>query len=100
MTRAIHAIAYEIKREWKKPYFGAIPYLNAMCYLSNITDAYGADSGKSAVLYFLSNAATWQGEKAKAIKIELKYLIEDAEDNYPPKESWKFQARERYGDDP
>lgn len=72
--RAISAIAWEIRRLWAKPYFGAVPYLNAMFSLDRISDNYGLDSGKSIVLYFLSNASTWRGPDAKRIKAELKTL--------------------------
>ena len=51
-----------------------MPYLGAMFSLDKITDPYGADSGKSIVLYFLSNATTWRGETAKRVKAELKKL--------------------------
>jgi hypothetical protein len=74
MPRSIAAIAQEISRDWTKPYFGAVPYLQAMYSLDDITDDYGADSGKSIVLYFLSNASTWKGETARRIKAELKEL--------------------------
>lgn len=72
--RAINEIAREIRREWPKVYFGAVPYLDAMGSLVSIEDNYGCDDGKSIVLYFLANAQTWRGEKAKAIKAELKAL--------------------------
>ena len=75
MSRPIHEIAREIRRDWPRPYFGAVPYLNAMVLLDHITDAYGADSGRSIVLYFLSNAATWKGETARRIKAELKSIL-------------------------
>jgi hypothetical protein len=42
--------------------------------LDKITDAYYADSGKSVVLYFLSNASSYRGETAKRLKAELKAL--------------------------
>lgn len=74
-ARPIHEIAWEIKRDWKNIYFGARPYLDAMFALNSISDNYGLDSGKSVVLYFLSNAATWRGPKAKAIKAELKAML-------------------------
>lgn len=74
-TRSLSAIAAEIRKEWKKVYFGAVPYLNAMGTLDKITDNYLADSGESVVLYFLSNASTWRGETAKRIKAELKGLL-------------------------
>lgn len=73
-TRPLSVIANEIKKDWKNVYFGAIPYLMAMSSLNSINDNYGMDSAKSIVLYFLSNASTWRGEKAKAIKAELKKL--------------------------
>lgn len=72
--RPIYMIAREIKADWKKPYFGAVPYLQAMSSLHSISDEYGADSAKSVVLYFLANASTWRGETAKRIKSELKQI--------------------------
>lgn len=75
MSRPIHEIAEEIARDWKHPYFGAIPYLGAMRELDSITDNYGADSARSIVLYFLSNAATWRGDVARRVKAELKSLV-------------------------
>ena len=69
--RPIYSIANEIRMDWKKVYFGAVPYLNAMLQLQSIDDNYGMDSAKSVVLYFLSNAGTWRGETAKRIKKEL-----------------------------
>ena len=74
MSRPISEIAREISREWKNPYFGAVPYLDALHSLENISDNYYADSGKSVVLYFLSNATTWRGEAARRIKAELKQI--------------------------
>lgn len=73
-TRPLYEIANEIKKDWKNVYFGAVPYLNAMETLSNINDNYGYDTGKSIVLYFLSNATTWRGDTAKRIKNELKQI--------------------------
>lgn len=75
-TRPLYEIARDIKRDWKNVYFGAVPYLNAMTWLGRITENYGEDSGKSIVLYFLSNAATWRGQKAREIKAELKMLTQ------------------------
>lgn len=68
MARPIYEIAAEVRKDWKKVYFGAVPYLDAMGSLDKITDNYFEDSGKSVVLYFLANAQSWRGEKAKAIK--------------------------------
>ena len=70
--RPISEIASEIKNDWKNVYFGAVPYLEAMFYLNTINDTFGMDDARSIILYFLSNATTWRGEKAREIKKELK----------------------------
>lgn len=74
IVRPLYAIAYEIKKDWKIPSFSAIPYLEAMGSLRSIEDNYFQDSARSIVLYFLANANTWKGEKARAIKHELKTI--------------------------
>ena len=73
--RPLHVIASEIKKDWKKIYFGAVPYLDAMQTLTYITDNFYLDSADMIVRYFLSNASTWRGEKAKEIKKELKEML-------------------------
>lgn len=75
MTRSLRAIAADIEDNWPKVNFGARPYLDAMHQLDSINDAYGWDSADSIVRYFLGNASTFRGEKARAIKAELKALI-------------------------
>lgn len=65
-------IAAIIQRDWKEPYFGAVPYIEAMHALGDIDDAYGVESGHDIVAYFLANALTWRGETARAVKKELK----------------------------
>ena len=75
MSRPISSIARDIGRVWDKPNFAAKPYLDAMRALYSVNDAYGYDSGKSVVLYFLANAATFRGEAAKALKVELKAAL-------------------------
>ena len=70
-SRSLSVIAAEVRKDWKKPYFGAVPYLQAMMCLDKITDNYGFDTGKSIVLYFLANAGTWRGEVARRVKKEL-----------------------------
>lgn len=71
-ARPIHKIAREIKNEWQKPYFGAVPYLDAMLSLTDKNSQYGWDSASSIVNYFLANAQTFRGEAAKRLKAELK----------------------------
>ena len=72
--RMIYQIATEIKSDWKKPYFGAVPYLDAMLVLDTINDSFYNDSAKSVVLYFLANASSWKGDIARRVKAELKSL--------------------------
>jgi hypothetical protein len=74
-TRTLSAIASDIRRNWPKVYFGAVPYLGAMASLDGIGDTYGADDARGIVAYFLSNATTWKGEHARRIKAELKALL-------------------------
>lgn len=74
-TRPLWEIVREIRRDWKKVYFGAAPYLDAMATLESANDLFGYDNGKSLVRYFLANASAWRGETAKRIKKELKELL-------------------------
>jgi len=73
--RPISLIAQEIASDWKKVYFGAVPYLQSMSTINSIDDRYGLDSARSIVNYFLCNASTWRGQKAREIKKELKELL-------------------------
>ena len=70
--RTLSEIGFEIARKWPRPYFGAIPYLRALC-----DGMYGHDSAQSIVLHFLSNARTWRGEDARRLKNELKKRLLD-----------------------
>jgi len=72
---SLSEISLLIRKDWTKVYFGAVPYLRAMASLNSIDDAYGMDSAKSIVVYFLANASTWRGETAKAVKLHLNKLI-------------------------
>lgn len=74
--RPLQDIALEITNDWKKPYYGAIPYLEAMHSLHNIRSMYYHDSARSVVLYFLANANSWKGETARRIKKELNTIVE------------------------
>jgi len=75
--RPTHEIAREISRNWSTTkggmYFGAVPYLQAMHSMTG-TENYGADDGKSILLYFLGNANAYRGGLATAHKLELKAL--------------------------
>ena len=74
--RTLSTIAHEIRLDWGdkiSPY--AAPYLYAMSEMQSINDKFYADLGRSAVSYFLANAQTWRGEKAREIKKELNLMI-------------------------
>ena len=78
--RTISEIAAEISKDWKATakngvYFGAKPYLDAMFSLTDANSRYGFDSASSIVNYFLANASTYRGPKAKELKAELKKII-------------------------
>jgi hypothetical protein len=75
MTRSLNTIHREISKDWAKPYFGAVPYLDAMRHLDTIRDRYYFDDAETIVRYFLSNATSWKGETARAIKAELKSML-------------------------
>lgn len=75
MSRPIHAIARDIQRDWAKPNYAAVPYLQAMRALESISDKYYYDSAESVVRYFLANAGQWRGDRAREIKAELKAML-------------------------
>jgi hypothetical protein len=66
------------KVDWKSPYFGAVPYLDAMLTMSTLNAAYGLDSAQSICLYFLANASTWRGPVARLAKAKLTALLDAA----------------------
>ena len=73
-TRTLSQIASEVRKDWKNVNYAAKPYLDAMAELNSINDKYYLDSAKTIVIYFLGNAQTWRGDKAKEIKAELKAM--------------------------
>lgn len=69
----LNEIAWVIRDDWgAKVNYAAKPYLDAMCYVEELDSPYGADDGEMIVVYFLSNANSWRGDTAKAVKAELK----------------------------
>ena len=78
--RSLRLIAKEIRADWKNITSSyAYPYYQAIADSNKITDTYGADDVYGIVLYFLSNASGWKGEKAREIKAELKKMCKDYE---------------------
>ena len=73
--RPLYTIAAEIRRDWVKPNYAAVPYLEAMLSLNDLSDSYGCDSADMIVRYFLSNAGSWRGEAARRIKAELRSML-------------------------
>ena len=74
-SKSIRDLAMECLEDWERPYFGAVPYLEAMQELSGISDYFGQDSARSVIAYFLSNATTWRGPTARRVKAELRELL-------------------------
>ena len=75
----LHELASTIEKDWgSKVNYAARPYLSAMHSLSSISDKYGMDSGRSVVAYFLSNASSWKGPVAQAVKSELRSRLQAA----------------------
>jgi hypothetical protein len=73
-VRPLYVIARDIYKVWPKVNYAAKPYLEAMTELTSINDKYGYDNARSIVLYFLSNASSFRGDEAKALKLELKSI--------------------------
>lgn len=74
---SISQIAYLIRDDWgEKISRDAKPYLNALYAIEKITDDYYCESGTWIVAYFLSNAGTWRGPVARAIKKELNMRLQ------------------------
>ncbi len=73
--RELWQIARDIRNAWKKPYFGAVPYLHALGALTTADSKYGLESAREIVTYFLANASTFRGEQAKMLKAELKAMF-------------------------
>lgn len=86
MPRSLSVIAREIEADWSKigkgVNYAAKPCLDAMKSLQSVSDNYYADTGKSVVLtgksvvlYFLANAASYRGDTAEKLKAELKAMV-------------------------
>lgn len=76
--RPLYLIAADIRANWPKPYFGAVPYIFALRHLDRADEMYGCDTATSCIAYFLSNAQTWRGPEARRIKAELKDILKGA----------------------
>jgi len=75
--RKLSEIARDIKSSWRIIPQKAMLYVDAMSSLNTLSDEHGngIGNGLTVVCYFLQNAGSWRGEKARAIKLELKLLL-------------------------
>lgn len=77
IPKPIHVIAEEIRRDWGGNIpISAIKYLLDMYNLSCIDDVYNECTAKFIIKKFLDNANTWNSEKSKEIKKELRCMLE------------------------
>jgi hypothetical protein len=76
-TKKIHELAAIVRGDWEKVHVTAQPYLKAMERIQNIEDDYGSDRASMIVSYFLSNAKSWTGNVARAVKAELNRRLKD-----------------------
>jgi len=74
-ARPLWLIASDIRANWPRPGLAALPYIHALRHLNRADEMYGADSALSIIAYFLSNARTWRGPAATAIKNELRDIL-------------------------
>jgi hypothetical protein len=75
-ARPLCKIAREVRKDWANINYAAEPYLRAMQSLNSINEDYGHESARTIVLSFLGNARSWRGDVAKAVKAELKSMLE------------------------
>ena len=80
--RSLSVIADEIysdhRTQGKKLNYAAVPYVDALASLDQVTENYICDTGSSVVAYALSNLSTWKGEKAREIKKELNAILKNS----------------------
>ena len=74
-VRGPDEIVRDIKRDWKQPYFGAVPYLDALSTCTSWNDTYGWDGARDLGLYLLGNMKTWRGDVARSVKAELRLAV-------------------------
>ena len=75
--RTFAAVGREIREKWVKMYYGARPYVDALCQIdsSDPGATYITETARSVVLGFLSNCSQFRGEDARRLKAELKSMI-------------------------
>ena len=66
----------DIRRDWTRPHYRAVPYLDAMETLHRPGDRYGTEDARSIVTAFLAiTAEEWKGDEARRLKAELRSVL-------------------------
>lgn len=75
--RTLKEIFDEVFQDWKNinPY--AKEYADALHTLNHPNDMYLYERGRDIIPYFLANANGWRGERARAIKAELRAMMNE-----------------------
>lgn len=73
--RPLYEIMADVLEDWRSinPY--ALEYARALAELNEPNDYYLTERGRDIIPYFLANANGWRGERARAIKAELKQML-------------------------
>jgi hypothetical protein len=61
-----------INADWANPYFGAVPYLDALEGLTTWDCSVEFESARALAPYLLNNLRTYKGETARFVKAQLK----------------------------
>ena len=64
-------IVAAIRADWARPYFGAVPYLDALEAVPTWDTRIGFETARDVAPYLLSNLRTWKGETARTVKAQL-----------------------------
>lgn len=73
--RALHEIMADVRQDWRNVSPYAEPYVRALGTLNEPNDYYLLERGDELIRRFLANASGWRGERARAIKAELKSML-------------------------
>lgn len=65
-------IVRTIRADWRNPYFGAVPYLDALEGLTTWDCTVEFESARALAPYLLNNLKTYKGETARFVKAQLK----------------------------
>lgn len=65
-------IVRTIRADWRNPYFGAVPYLDALEGLTTWDCTVEFEHARALAPYLLNNLRTWKGEVARTVKAQLR----------------------------